>query len=69
MTKKRAKEVGDKMRQRREALGLTQTEAARRVGWKQSWWSGIESGKAGSITVDTLDAIAKALETKAAKLL
>jgi transcriptional regulator with XRE-family HTH domain len=69
MTSARAKEVGQKIRARRRKLGLTQVEAAKRAGCGQAWWAEIETGTAGSLGIDTLDKVARALETTAAKLI
>ena len=53
---------------RREALGLTQAAAARRMGVSRQYWSQIESGqrRLGSVT---LVRVAGALETSASALM
>lgn len=60
----------EKVRAIREGLGLTQEQAAQRAGFKsRQHWNKIEGDRAGAITLDTLDAIAKALGVKAKDLL
>lgn len=65
----------DKIREIRERMGLTQTEAAKRAGFKggdqggkQQWYL-IESGRRSDIVLSTLDKIAKALGISAKELL
>lgn len=61
-----------KMRELREALGLTQDDAAERAGFSggRSRWSEIETGKRRSgVTLDTLYAIAAALNCDPCDLL
>lgn len=57
------------MKDLRQKLNLTQEEAARRAGLpSRARWNDIESGRKANVTMDTLDAIAKALEVPPAKL-
>jgi transcriptional regulator with XRE-family HTH domain len=42
-------------------LGLTQTEAGRRAGKNQDWWSRVERGARKRVTLADLKAAAKAL--------
>jgi transcriptional regulator with XRE-family HTH domain len=59
-----------KIKALREKAELTQEEAARRAGLKtRQHWNHIESGRRSNITLDTLEAIAKALGVKAKDLL
>jgi transcriptional regulator with XRE-family HTH domain len=52
-----------RIKELREALGLSQTEAAARAGLKagKTQWSAIENGRTGGITLATLGKIAAAL--------
>lgn len=50
-----------KMKAARQAVGLTQADAAKRCGMTQGRWSEIELGKRSEITVDTLSNIADGL--------
>ena len=61
----------EKMRERRKALGLNQTDAAKRAGFAvgASWWSDVESGRKANVTLDTLAKIAAALECDARDLI
>lgn len=59
----------EKIRSRRERIGLTQSEAAERAGVSRQRWNDVESGRKKNIELDTLDAIAKALGCKAKDLL
>jgi transcriptional regulator with XRE-family HTH domain len=52
--------TGEKIKLRRLELGLTQTEAAGRMGVSQPRWVELESGTA-SPTLDTLARVAEAL--------
>jgi transcriptional regulator with XRE-family HTH domain len=59
-----------KMKALREKLELTQEEAAKKAGLKDRMrWNAIESGRRASISLATLDKIAKALGVKAKDLL
>lgn len=59
-----------KVKARREKIGITQEEAAKRAGLPgRQRWNDIESGRRASITLDTLDKIAAALSCKAKDLL
>jgi len=60
--------IGDKIRRRREALELTQQQAAMMAGFKQGNWSRIESSK-GHITIKTLCRIALALRCRVRDLI
>lgn len=62
------KSLGDLIRTRRLALGLSQEELGLRIGADQAYVSRIEGGRI-NLTLDTVDALAKALETDAASLL
>ena len=59
---------GDRIRRQRYALGLTQTEAAARAGWKQPRWCDLEQNrtKAG---MDTLRRVAIVLGCKITDLI
>jgi transcriptional regulator with XRE-family HTH domain len=59
-----------KIRELREAAGMTQAAAAARAGLPgPQVWSDIENGRRPNITIETLDRIARALGVKAAELL
>jgi transcriptional regulator with XRE-family HTH domain len=59
-----------KLRQLRGRLGITQEQAAKKAGLRsRQHWNKIEAGRAGSITLDTLGRVAKALGVKATDLL
>ena len=59
-----------KMREKRQALGLTQQEAAEKAGFgDRQRWSDIESGRRSNVTIETLEQIAKTLGVKACDLL
>ena len=58
-----------KMKELRDALGLTQTEAAARINMPVSRWCDIESGERINVTVETLGRIAQALGCDARDLL
>jgi transcriptional regulator with XRE-family HTH domain len=58
-----------RMRQLREAAGLTQAQAAKRAGILQSRWSNIESGDRTNVTVETMGRVAAALGCNAQDLL
>jgi HTH-type transcriptional regulator/antitoxin HipB len=58
---RRAVELGEMVRARREALGITQTELATRVGTRQPAIARLEAG--GSVpSIDLLDRVANALD-------
>jgi transcriptional regulator with XRE-family HTH domain len=61
----------EKMRARRKALELNQTEAAERAGFSGGapQWSDIENGRKPNVTLDTLAKIAAALECDARDLI
>lgn len=59
----------NKIRKRREALKLTQAEAAERAGIPQPRWAEIESGTNDNPKLTKLKAIAAALKCPLAKLL
>lgn len=60
-TARRAVELGAMVRARREALGLTQSELAERVGTRQPAIARLEAG--GSVpSIDLLDRVALALD-------
>lgn len=60
-----------KIRQLREALGLSQDQAAAKAGFVagRQYWYNIESGNRTNIKIDTLERIAAALGVKAKDLL
>ncbi|HET6496838.1 MAG TPA: helix-turn-helix transcriptional regulator [Thermoleophilia bacterium] len=58
---------GQNIAARRAALGITQAEAARRMGCSQSYWADIEANRK-SPSVRTLERIAKALGCTVADL-
>lgn len=60
--------MGRAIRARRRELGWSQQKAAAAAGMAQGVWCRLEAG-AISPTVDTLDAVAKALECDAGELL
>jgi transcriptional regulator with XRE-family HTH domain len=55
----------DFIKKRREELGLTQAELAKRAGIGQPYISKIESGVIRSPSSSTIDSLAKALEMDA----
>lgn len=59
----------EKIRDRREALKLTQAAAAERAGMPQPHWSRIESGERPDPTLSTAERIAAALKCPLPKLL
>jgi transcriptional regulator with XRE-family HTH domain len=59
-----------KIRVLRERLGLTQAQAAKRAGMpSRATWNDIEKGRRANVTMETLDAIAKALGVRATELI
>jgi len=61
--------VTEKIKARRLAIGLTQSQAAKRIKWQQPTWQNYESGKRLPTAGRTLKKIAKALKCKEADLL
>jgi transcriptional regulator with XRE-family HTH domain len=60
----------DKLKALRLARGWDQAEAARRAGLgNKARWSDIESGRRKNVTMETLDAIAKAFGVKSQELI
>ena len=60
----------EKIKARREKLGLTQEQAAEKAGLgNRQRWNDIESGRRPSVNLDTLEKIAAALGVKAKDLL
>lgn len=59
---RRAVELGEMVRTRREALGFTQTELATRVGTRQPAIARLEAGGSAP-SIDLLDRVAAALDT------
>ena len=61
----------EKMRERRKALGLNQTDASLAAGLLggASAWSDIENGRRANVTLETLAKIATALECTSQELL
>jgi len=57
------------LKARRERLGLTLQQAAKRAGFRhrQQWYE-IETGRAGEVRMSTLDKLAEALECSAKDL-
>jgi transcriptional regulator with XRE-family HTH domain len=54
--------VGKRIRARRVTRGLSQAQASCAIGAQaQGWWSSIECGRAGNITLRSLRAIAEVL--------
>jgi len=60
---------GSPIRAARLAAGLTQQQAADRMGWSQPAWAKVESRPVDSLTVARLRGVAKALRIKARDLL
>jgi DNA-binding XRE family transcriptional regulator len=60
--------VPDKVRERRLALGLTQSEAAAKAGLGLATWNSFESGSRPTIAMKTKRAICAALEWTADSL-
>lgn len=59
-----------KIRQLREALGLSQVDATKKAGLSSSQiWSDIERGRRLNVTLETLDRLAKALNVNPRDLL
>lgn len=59
----------DKMKQLRLKMGLSFAEAGEAAGMSRQQWYNIESGAQRGLTLDNLEAIAKALQVKPADLL
>ena len=57
------KEIGQRIRKRRLELGLTQDQASEKVGITTKYWSNIETNNIESVGLQTLYAIAVALNT------
>lgn len=57
--------MGDKIKSRREQLGLTQRELAKKVGMNQSRISEVESGERKQMSLKNLRAMARALGVSA----
>ena len=57
--------IGQRIRQRRKALGMTQVDVAKLAGIKQSSLSDIERGETAALAADTLLGLCKALRTTA----
>ncbi|BBL77544.1 helix-turn-helix domain-containing protein [Methylomagnum ishizawai] len=64
-----ANEIGRKIKQRREQLGLTQAQVAARGGASQAFIAQVECGSRKNVTVDTLRLVANGLGCKIADLL
>lgn len=58
-----------KIRERRERLKLSQTEAATKAGLSQPHWAEIEAGKRQQVQLTTAEAIAGALRCSLIRLL
>ncbi|WP_375013937.1 helix-turn-helix domain-containing protein [Actinomadura sp. 21ATH] len=61
---RRAYELGAEVRSRRKALGLSQSEVARRANMTQSALSRLEAGGAGVPTIGVLERLAAALDAE-----
>jgi transcriptional regulator with XRE-family HTH domain len=61
--------LGKNLQQRRIYCGLTQRELAEKIGSTQAYVSMIESQTRTNVSLDTLKAIAKALDWPLAELL
>lgn len=59
----------EKMKGKREKAGLTQSQAAIKAGVSRQRWNDIESGRKSNIELDTLGAIATALQCDPCELL
>ena len=60
----------EKIKALREALGLSQDEAAQKAGMgSRQNWNSVESGRRDNMTIASLEAIAKVLGVKAKDLL
>ena len=55
--------MGYRIKERREALGMTQEQLAEKSGVSRQTISALESGKSENVLVGTLAAIATALDT------
>lgn len=66
--RKRGDEMGYKIRECREELGISQEELAKRAKISRTTLSGLESGTIKTTTTDTLLKIAKALNKKVADI-
>lgn len=53
-----------KVKERREELGMSQTELCQKAGVSRQTLSGIEAGKVANVTVKTLQKLAKALSCR-----
>jgi len=53
--------IGERVRERRDQLGWTQSELAQRAGVHPSWISRIESGIAPNVSAETVLKLARAL--------
>lgn len=60
--------MGIQIRERREALGMTQEELALKSGVSRQTISSLETGKYGNVLTSTLTAIASALDTTVDKI-
>ncbi len=60
----------ERIKAQREKLGLSQQEAAEKAGMgSRQRWNDVESGRKANISIETLEAIAKALGLSAKSLL
>ena len=53
--------VQERLKEARQALGLTQTEIAAKLGMKQATWQKLESGKTPDMRISTLKHICETL--------
>lgn len=60
---------GDRLRERRKRLGLTQEAAAERAGIDTSYWSQLETNKAANPGLATLRRVANAVNTSVSYLI
>jgi transcriptional regulator with XRE-family HTH domain len=64
-----SKNLGKRIKQRREHRGLTQTELAKRAGLSRIYIAKLEAGERQSPSLPVLERIAKALGVKLVDLL
>lgn len=69
VTTERLKGLGQFIRTRRQALGLTQVQLAQRVGWSQERISAMENGRYGMPSVQALAQLATGLEVSLAEVI
>ena len=57
-----------KIKEERERIGMTQEELSKRSGVSRAIISGLETGRTVTTTTDSLEKIAKALDTTVSKI-